>query len=78
MYSTGELLGLKLAIFDHFCEILVAYKRHTPLYIVGWGDNFDFWKMHTKPPIPYSGVKYISKKVQDTVLAEKLMFTKLR
>ncbi len=33
MYSTGGFSGLKWAIFAHFPEVLVTYKRHTPLYI---------------------------------------------
>ncbi len=31
--STGKFEGLKLAIFDHFCDVLVTYKRNTPLNI---------------------------------------------
>ena len=33
VYSTGEFTGLKLAIFDHFCDISVTYKGIPPLYI---------------------------------------------
>ena len=33
VYSTGDFSGLKLAIFAHFPEVLVTYKRHIPLYI---------------------------------------------
>ena len=33
VYSTSEFSGLKLAIFSHFPEVLVTYKRHTALYI---------------------------------------------
>ena len=33
VYSTGEFTGLKLAIFDHFGDILVTYKGIPPLDI---------------------------------------------
>ncbi len=33
VYSTGEFAGLKLAIFYHFCDVLVTYEGITPLYI---------------------------------------------
>ena len=38
----------------------IKFCLQTIQYMIGSGDNFDFWKMHTKPPIPYSGVKYIT------------------
>ncbi len=33
VYSGGEFLGLKTAVFDHFWPVLGAYERHTPLHI---------------------------------------------
>ncbi len=33
VYSTGEFAGLKLAIFDHLCDILGTYKGIPPLHI---------------------------------------------
>ena len=27
VYSTGEFAGLKKAVFDHFCDILVIYEQ---------------------------------------------------
>ena len=33
VYSTGEFAGLKLAIFNHFGDVLVTYKDTPPLYI---------------------------------------------
>ena len=33
MYSTGEFAGQKLAIFEHFCDILVTYEGIPPLHI---------------------------------------------
>ena len=33
VYSTGEFAGLKLAIFDHFCDVLVTYKDIPTLFI---------------------------------------------
>ena len=32
VYSTSESEGLKLAIFDHFCNVLVTYKGIPPIY----------------------------------------------
>ena len=32
LYSTGDFAGLKLAIFDHFCEVLVTYNGIPPIY----------------------------------------------
>ena len=32
VYSTDEFSGLQLAIFGYFPDVLVTYKRHTPLY----------------------------------------------
>ncbi len=32
VYSTGDFVWLKWATFDNFCEVLVTYKRHNPLY----------------------------------------------
>ena len=40
VYSTSAFAGLKLAIFDHFSEVLVTYKRHTPYILVFFLSRF--------------------------------------
>ena len=44
-------------------DTCVLYDQAKFLICIGWGDNFDFWKMERKPPTSYSGVRDIFKKV---------------
>ena len=40
VYSTGAFVGLKLAIFDHFCDHLVTYKGIPPYILVYFLSRF--------------------------------------
>ena len=55
VYSTGELAGLKLAVFDHLCDVLVTYKGIPPYILVCFLPRFGlisgecFWKQSLTP-----------------------------